>query len=96
MQAASKFEQTRIAFQTLMDRSKREQRRCCCCDSFADITPFDTDEIIKAGRSLLTANVPAKDLTNTLALLGDIASGQAKRSMTWLSCSRRSAFSSES
>lgn len=72
---AGGMEQTEIAFNTFLGSAEKGKSVLDNLNEFANRTPFTNQQIIKTGRSLLAANVPAEELTNTLAMIGDVASG---------------------
>ena len=71
----AEMEQTEIAFGTFLRSADKGRKVIAELNEFANVTPFDNEEIIKSGRVLLAANVPAEELTDTLKTIGDIAAG---------------------
>jgi tape measure domain-containing protein len=74
-QSAANFEQTQLSFETLLGSVEKGRAVLDDLSQFSEITPFDPDPIIEAGRFLLTANEPADNLRDTLRQIGDVASG---------------------
>jgi tape measure domain-containing protein len=72
---AGEMEQTEIAFETFLGSGEKMRQVIGDLNEFANKTSFTNDEIIKTGRTLLAANVPAEELTGTLKMIGDIAAG---------------------
>jgi len=72
---AGNMEQTEIAFATFLGSSEKMREVIGDLNEFANRTSFTNDQIIKTGRSLLAANIPAEELTDTLGMIGDIAAG---------------------
>jgi tape measure domain-containing protein len=72
---AAKFEQLEKAFQTLTQSAERGTRVFQDLKSFAAETPFQLEEIAKAGRTLLAFGIDADRVKETLGFLGDIAAG---------------------
>lgn len=72
---AGNMEQTEIAFETFLGSGEKMREVIGDLNEFANRTSFTNDQIIKTGRSLLAANVPAGELTNTLQMIGDVAAG---------------------
>jgi tape measure domain-containing protein len=72
---AGEMEQTEIAFETFLGSGEKMRQVIGDLNEFANKTSFTNDEIIKTGRTLLAANVPAEELTSTLQMVGDIAAG---------------------
>ena len=73
--AGMNMEQTRVAFATFLKDAEKGNRVIGELNKFSNITPFDNAEVIKSGRVLLAANVPAEKLTGILKNVGDVASG---------------------
>lgn len=69
------MEKTRVAFDVMLGSAEKSKKVLAELTRYADITPFETDEVIKAGRALLAANIQTTQLTDKLDLLGNIASG---------------------
>ncbi len=69
------MEKTRVAFDVMLGSAEKSKKVLAELTRYADITPFETDEVIKAGRALLAANIQTTQLTDKLNLLGNIASG---------------------
>ena len=74
-QLAINMEQTEIAFSTFLGSAEKGQEVLGELNKFSNMTPFDNENVIKAGKSLLSANIPAEKLTETLKMIGDVASG---------------------
>ena len=72
---AGDMEKTKVAFSVMLGNAEKAKRVLGDLTLFADITPFDTAEIIAAGRSLLACGVATDKLSNCLDLLGNIAAG---------------------
>jgi len=73
--AGINMEQTRVAFATFLKDADKGNKVISELNEFSNITPFNNDEVIKSGRVLLAANIPAEKLTATLKNIGDVASG---------------------
>ena len=71
------MEQTKVAFSTFMGDTEKANILIGQLNEFANITPFNNEEVIKSGRSLMSAGLSADKVTETLGMLGDIASGVA-------------------
>jgi len=69
------MQNTRLAFATMMGSAEEGNRVLATLNQFADITPFNNEEVIQAGRSLLNVGVQTGNLTSELTMLGDVASG---------------------
>lgn len=76
--ATAEVEKLDIAFTTFLGSSDRAKQVLKELEQFSISTPFESEQVIKAGRSLLAVGIPAKDLTDTLRRLGDISAGTGK------------------
>lgn len=72
---SSEMEQTQIAFTTLLQSADQAKELISQLVKFADLTPFEPDEVVKASRVLLAFGTGAKDIIPTMTKLGDLASG---------------------
>jgi len=72
---AAEMEKTKVAFNVMLGSAERANAVLGDLVKFADITPFDTAEIIAAGRALMACGTSTDDLSNRLELLGNIAAG---------------------
>ena len=73
--AGAEIEQTRVAFGTFLGDMEKGNKIIAELNEFSNVTPFQNDEVIKAGRSLLAAQIPAEKITSTLKSIGDVAAG---------------------
>jgi tape measure domain-containing protein len=73
--AGADIEQTRVAFGTFMGDVNKGNAMIAKLNEFANVTPFTNDEVLKAGRQFLAAQIPAEQITKTLQMVGDVASG---------------------
>jgi len=71
-------EQTLIAFETMLGSMEKAKSLMSEITKFADVTPFDTNEVIKATKGLLAFGVAQEDLIKKTEILGNIASGVGK------------------
>ena len=69
------MEMTRIAFNTMLGSAEKGAQTIAVLQKYADLTPFNNDEVIKSGRMLLNAGVATDQLTKKLTMIGDVASG---------------------
>lgn len=69
------MEQTKVAFATFMGDTEKANKLIGELNQFANVTPFNNEEVIKSGRALMSAGLDAGKVTETLGMLGDIASG---------------------
>lgn len=69
------MEQTRVAFATFLGDAEKANVLIAQLNEFANVTPFNNEEIIKSGRLLLAAGIPAEKITDQLKQIGDVAAG---------------------
>ena len=67
------LEQTEIAFEVMLGSAEKAQKTLKELYDFADKTPFDTDQVVQAGRKLLAFGINADEIGEKLQKLGDIA-----------------------
>lgn len=75
---ATEFEQTEIAFQTMLGSAEKGNKLIADLNQFANVTPFNNREVFKSAKSLLAYNIEADKILPTLQALGDISSGVGK------------------
>jgi tape measure domain-containing protein len=72
---AGAFEQTQIAFETFLGSAEKGKALFADLNKFANETPFNNEEVLAAGKSMLSAGVAAEDVAKKLRTIGDVASG---------------------
>ncbi len=75
MFTAGTFEQTVIAFETMIGSVKETQDTLANLTEFAAKTPFEMPEILQAARGLIQFGERGQELMGTLNMLGNAASG---------------------
>jgi len=75
LKLASDFEQTQVAFTTMLGDADKAKALFNELRDFSASTPFEFPEIRDAGRSLLAFGVNAEDVTASLRRIGDISAG---------------------
>jgi tape measure domain-containing protein len=70
-----KFEQTQVAFETMMGSAEQGQAMLRDLYDFASKTPFEIPGVLQSSRELMAMGIDAQDMISTLTMLGDIASG---------------------
>lgn len=75
LSAASEFEQTTIAFDTMLGSAEKTKDTLQRLTEFAAKTPFEMPEILQAARGLIQFGESGDELMDTLNLLGNAASG---------------------
>lgn len=73
--AGAGFEQTTIAFNTMIGSAEEAQKTLNELSQFAARTPFELTQLEEASKRLLAYGVAADDLIPTLRMLGDISAG---------------------
>lgn len=68
------MEQTRVRFETFMGTAKLANEEIERMKKFAEVTPFDTPEVIKADQALVAIGITGKDSINVLSKIGNVAS----------------------
>lgn len=75
---AASLEQTTIQFEVLLKSADKANAAIKDLRKFAAETPFQTDEVLKAGRALLAFGVEQEKLILRLQQIGDVAAGSGK------------------
>ena len=78
VELGSKMEQTRLSFQTMMGDTARGNAMLGMLNEMANITPFSNDEVVTAGKTLLSFGIQAKDVRGNLKMIGDVSAGTGK------------------
>lgn len=78
LSGSGKLEQLNIAFETFLGSADKAKKVIADLRKFADVTPFETDQVNQAGRALLAFGFTADELIPTLTRIGDVASGTGK------------------
>lgn len=68
-------EQTAVAFETFLGSATRAREVLAQLNEFSRLTPFEPEQVIEAGKSLLAFGIEADKLTETLTAVGNIAAG---------------------
>lgn len=66
-------EQARLKYQVLLGDVAKGDKLFARLQEFANITPFSSDDVIKAGQALLSFGTAAGDVENTLRAVGNAA-----------------------
>ena len=75
MQVRGQFQQTEMAFKTMLQSDEKAKDLMQQLINTAAITPFGVDDVTEGAKQLLAFNVAAKDVNDTLIRLGDVAAG---------------------
>jgi hypothetical protein len=73
--AAADQESTISAFKTLLGSLEKAKTLAAELTRFADVTPFEPEPVLSAGRALLAFGFAQERVIPTLTMLGDVASG---------------------
>nr|DAL51503.1 MAG TPA_asm: tail tape measure protein [Caudoviricetes sp.] len=75
MQVRGQFQQTEMAFKTMLQSEEKANDLMQQIIHTAAITPFGVEDVTEGAKQLLAFNVAAEDVNDTLIRLGDVASG---------------------
>jgi tape measure domain-containing protein len=73
-----KLVQTKIAMETFLGSAEKAKQLIKDLRQFADVTPFDTESILQAGKTLATVEGDVTKILPLLKMLGDISAGSGK------------------
>lgn len=75
---ANNLEQLNVAFETFLGNADAAKQVVGELIQFANVTPFETEQVTQAGKALLAFGFTAESLIPTLTQIGDVASGTGK------------------
>ena len=75
IQVRGQFQQTEIAFKTMLQSESKANELMQQMIHTAAITPFGVEDVTEGAKQLLAFNVAAEDVNDTLIRLGDVAAG---------------------
>ena len=75
IQVRGQFQQTEIAFKTMLQSESKANELLQQIIHTAAITPFGVEDVTEGAKQLLAFNVAAEDVNDTLIRLGDVAAG---------------------
>lgn len=75
MNFAGDYEQTQIAFETMLKSAEKANKFLKEASNFANTTPFEFPELINSSKLLLAFGFDAKNVLSILKTVGDTASG---------------------
>jgi tape measure domain-containing protein len=75
LKSAAKIESMSVSFETLLKSKDKADVLMKDLIKFAELTPFEMEDIGSSVRQLLGANIPLQDIIKTLSMIGDVASG---------------------
>ena len=76
--AGANMEQTRVQFETFTGSAKKGNEVIAQLQNFSLATPFDDEQVLKAGKSLLAFGVGTDELQSKLTQIGNISSATGK------------------
>lgn len=79
MQVRGQFQQTEMAFRTMLQSEEKANDLMQQMIHTAAITPFGVEDVTEGAKQLLAFNVAAEDVNKTLIGLGDVAAGMNLR-----------------
>ena len=74
----AKQEQTRLKLEVMLGSAAKANALLGQMQKFANVTPFNTAEVVSAGQTLLGFGVAAGDVVSQIRILGDISAGTGK------------------
>jgi DNA repair exonuclease SbcCD ATPase subunit len=75
MQVRGQFQQTEMAFKTMLQSEEKADALMKQMIRTAAITPFGVEDVTEGAKQLLAFNIAAEDVNKTLIGLGDVAAG---------------------
>lgn len=78
VKSAADFEQSRIAFDTMLGSAEKGAKMMKTLSEFARKTPFELPEVVEGAKKLLAYNIEAEKIIPTLKMLGNISAGVGK------------------
>ena len=76
--AGAKFEQTSVAFATMLGNADRASKVLDKLAEFSTKTPFEPDEVFKAAKTLMAFGASAEDSVDIIKRIGDVSAGSGK------------------
>lgn len=75
LDSTGNFEQSRVAFETMLGSAEKAQTMLTQISQFAKETPFDLPGVVDASKQLLAYGFAQDDVLPTMRKLGDVAAG---------------------
>lgn len=79
LKAASDFEQANVQFGVMLGSAEKASKLVGELQNMANVTPFETQDLLDASKTLLNFGISAKEVMPDLQMLGDIAGGDKQR-----------------
>lgn len=79
IKASSQFEQANISLEVMLGSAEKAQKLVKELENMANITPFKTQDLLDASRTLLNFGISLNEIMPDLQMLGDISGGNKER-----------------
>ena len=79
IKASSDFEQAGVQFGVMLGDAKKAKQLVNEIQDMANVTPFETQDLLDASKTLLNFGINVKEILPDLRMLGDIAGGDKQR-----------------
>ena len=79
LKASSDFEQAGVQFGVMLGDAKKAKQLVNELQDMANVTPFETQDLLDASKTLLNFGINVKEILPDLRMLGDIAGGNKQR-----------------
>lgn len=76
--AAADFQQLNVAMTVMLGSGEKAKKLIKELEDFSIVTPFQINQVNKAGKTLLAFGIAGEDVVDTLKFLGDVASASGK------------------
>lgn len=76
--AVGAYEQLSVAFETMLGSTNKAKTVISDLTKFSNVTPFEPEQVNRAGKSLLAFGFSSEQLIPTLQKIGDISAGTGK------------------
>lgn len=74
----AELEQTRVSMEVFLGSAEKANQVIADLNKFSAVTPFTSDQVLQAGKSLLAFGLEAEKLQDTLRAVGDVSAGTGK------------------
>lgn len=79
LKASSDFEQAGVQFGVMLGDARKAKQLVNEIQDMANVTPFETQDLLDASKTLLNFGINVKEIIPDLRMLGDIAGGDKQR-----------------
>lgn len=79
LKASSDFEQAQVSFGVMLGSAEKATKLVDKLQNMANVTPFETQDLLDASKTLLNFNVALEDVVPDLQMLGDISGGNSEK-----------------